>query len=166
MHGLTGLLDPATVHEGGWAALQIQREKFFALTASLAGFWPNAACTINLGGGTANTGESTAGTTTTTTTTTGTTTTGTSTTGETATSTGTPTTGAPTSGGTTDAAEDDCCLAHGAPGCADDAVEACVCDEDPFCCGLENGNWDETCVANVNTHGCGTCDAPGTGSTS
>ena len=24
----------------------------------------------------------------------------------------------------------------------------------------------ETCVANVNTHGCGTCDAPGTGSTS
>ncbi|WAS97118.1 hypothetical protein [Nannocystis punicea] len=30
--------------------MQIQREKFFALTASLAGFWPNAGCMIDLGG--------------------------------------------------------------------------------------------------------------------
>ncbi|WP_096326349.1 hypothetical protein [Nannocystis exedens] len=146
--------------------MQIQREKFFALTATLAGFWPNAGCVINLGGGTATDGSTTAtttGTTTTTTTTTTASTTDDATTGTT--STGAPTTGAPTTGGTTAGADEDCCLVHAAPGCADDAVEMCVCDEDPFCCGLEGGNWDETCVNNVNTFGCGRCEAPDTGST-
>jgi hypothetical protein len=149
--------------------MQIQREKFFALTATLAGFWPNAGCVINVGGGTASAGTTTTTSTSTsaTTSTTGTsegetagteaTTTGTSTTG-------TPTTGAPTSGSTT-GGTGDCCTVQDTPGCGDPAVEACVCDEDPFCCGLEGGSWDETCVSNVNTLGCGACDLPDTGST-
>jgi hypothetical protein len=37
--------------------MRIEREKFFVLTARLAGFWPNAGCVIRPGGGTAVPGE-------------------------------------------------------------------------------------------------------------
>jgi hypothetical protein len=39
-------------------------------------------------------------------------------------------------------------------GCADDAIEACVCAVDPVCC--ESG-WDELCVLHVEQAGCGGC---------
>jgi hypothetical protein len=147
--------------------VQIHREKFFALTATLAGFWPNAACVINLGGGTATLGTSDA-------TSTGTETTGGSTQGSTGTGTSAateasstaPTTGTPTTGGSTGSstggAEGDCCAINDTPGCSDDTIEQCVCDEDPFCCGLEGGNWDDTCVGEVTVLGCGMCDLPDT----
>jgi hypothetical protein len=38
----------------------------------------------------------------------------------------------------------DCCEAHDAPGCADAAVEACVCGADPYCCATA---WDDLCVS-------------------
>jgi hypothetical protein len=42
------------------------------------------------------------------------------------------------------------------PGCADDAVEACVCALDDLCCDVSNG-WDALCVTEVDLHGCGDC---------
>lgn len=45
-----------------------------------------------------------------------------------------------------------CCSATG--GCADHAVEACVCAADPGCC---SGEWDAVCVTLVAALGCGTC---------
>lgn len=37
----------------------------------------------------------------------------------------------------------DCCAAHGNPGCDDDQVEQCVCNEDYVCC---VDPWDDICV--------------------
>ncbi|MCB9566286.1 MAG: hypothetical protein H6710_03565 [Myxococcales bacterium] len=51
--------------------------------------------------------------------------------------------------------EDSCCLAHAAPGCADQDVEACVCALDDFCCQV---GWDDVCVEEVTTFGCGVCE--------
>lgn len=36
-----------------------------------------------------------------------------------------------------------CCKPHGVPGCADDNIEACVCNLDPICC---FGPWNSACV--------------------
>ena len=52
-----------------------------------------------------------------------------------------------------DAASHGCCET-GDAGCADAAIEACVCDVDPFCCAH---GWDQTCVDLVETEACGTC---------
>jgi len=51
-------------------------------------------------------------------------------------------------------AEHDCCTASTCSGCADAAVEACVCANDSFCCDVQ---WDSACVASVTALGCGTC---------
>jgi hypothetical protein len=37
----------------------------------------------------------------------------------------------------------DCCVIQDGPGCADDAVEACTCALDPFCCETQ---WDDVCI--------------------
>jgi hypothetical protein len=154
--------------------MHIHREKFLALTATLAGFWSNSACTIKLDGlsvsatldltttsgdtldtsttGTGGTADVTSeggsdGTQG------GTGTTGTSTTAPTTTS---PTTGA-TTGATTGGSGTDCCTPHDTPGCDDATIQQCVCSEDTFCC-VERGAWDATCVATVNQLGCGVCE--------
>lgn len=51
----------------------------------------------------------------------------------------------------------DCCTTGG-PGCSDAGIARCVCAIDPYCCDVE---WDEICVAQVASLGCGTCDAGG-----
>lgn len=50
-----------------------------------------------------------------------------------------------------------CCEAHGGLGCADDGVEACVCDIAPGCC---DEGWDEVCAGLVEFLGCGVCEPP------
>lgn len=73
-----------------------------------------------------------------------------------------PTSGAggdpdPSSGsGGTPGPQNDCCAASDAAGCVDQAVQACVCAEDTFCCDTE---WDEQCIAEVDEFGCGVCDS-------
>ncbi|MBN2194187.1 MAG: hypothetical protein JW751_15325 [Polyangiaceae bacterium] len=62
---------------------------------------------------------------------------------------GTPTGGTGGIGGT-----GDCCLVHGDPGCAEDRIAECVCDNDPFCC---EETWDDACVVGVESYGCGSC---------
>lgn len=52
-----------------------------------------------------------------------------------------------------------CCEA-GSAGCADSAVAACVCAQDPFCCST---SWDAQCVAEVAQFGCGSCSGGGGG---
>lgn len=52
-----------------------------------------------------------------------------------------------------------CCEA-GSAGCADSAISACVCAQDPYCCQTE---WDAQCVAEVAQFGCGTCGSGGGG---
>ncbi|MEM6291727.1 MAG: Ig-like domain-containing protein [Myxococcota bacterium] len=50
-----------------------------------------------------------------------------------------------------------CCEAQDSPGCNDPAIETCVCDNDPWCCGLDDegeGVWDEFCVDDVGDQGC------------
>jgi hypothetical protein len=59
----------------------------------------------------------------------------------------------------------DCCRdSRAAEGCQDpalgNAVSACVCASDPFCC---SGRWNSLCVSEVTTLGCGVCAAAGTG---
>ena len=49
----------------------------------------------------------------------------------------------------------DCCVAQASPSCVDPEISACVCAHDPYCC---EETWDEVCVANVDTHGCGACE--------
>jgi hypothetical protein len=44
-----------------------------------------------------------------------------------------------------------CCEQHGGAGCEVDDVEACVCDQDAFCCSTE---WDDMCV-DLATSECG-----------
>lgn len=52
-----------------------------------------------------------------------------------------------------------CCDgSRGAPGCDDEAITACVCAQDPFCC---EDAWDEICVVSVVIHGCGVCEGVG-----
>jgi hypothetical protein len=51
------------------------------------------------------------------------------------------------------APEHDCCHTGGLE-CIDQAVAACVCAQDPYCCTAE---WDATCVQEVDTLGCGFC---------
>jgi hypothetical protein len=60
------------------------------------------------------------------------------------------------SGGTT---SEPCCTVHAAPGCADEGVRNCVCNEDPYCC---DTGWDQQCVDNVDYLSCGNCNS-GTG---
>lgn len=55
---------------------------------------------------------------------------------------------------------DSCCEAHDTPGCNDTEIEACVCDNDPFCCGMggadmDEGVWDQFCVDDVGDQMCG-----------
>ena len=47
-----------------------------------------------------------------------------------------------------------CCAPQDTPGCGDQAIEACVCGQDPFCC---NSLWDDQCVAEVEQLGCAMC---------
>jgi hypothetical protein len=49
-----------------------------------------------------------------------------------------------------------CCEAHAGGGCEIDAVETCVCAEDPMCCQASPG-WDVFCVGEIEDFGCGTC---------
>lgn len=47
-----------------------------------------------------------------------------------------------------------CCLSGDGPGCAEEQLMSCVCDEDPFCC---DSLWDDACAAMVEELGCGDC---------
>ena len=49
---------------------------------------------------------------------------------------------------------EDCCVPHESPGCLDDAIAACVCEQDPFCCEIV---WDDVCVAEIEEMDCGEC---------
>jgi hypothetical protein len=42
----------------------------------------------------------------------------------------------------------DCLIDNGTPGCEVDACEIILCDvlEDPFCCGVDDGYWDDLCA--------------------
>ncbi|HET6583450.1 MAG TPA: hypothetical protein VFG69_08380 [Nannocystaceae bacterium] len=51
-----------------------------------------------------------------------------------------------------------CCEAHAEAGCGDAAIEACVCEDDDFCC---RTGWDDVCTVQVVVLGCGEC--PGIG---
>jgi len=55
-----------------------------------------------------------------------------------------------------------CCEAQETPGCDDAAIETCVCDNDPWCCGMggasmDMGVWDQFCVDDVADQNCGSC---------
>jgi hypothetical protein len=69
------------------------------------------------------------------------------------------TTAGDTTAGDTGSDLGNCCVAddHGA-GCENTEVQDCVCGEDPICC---DEGWDMFCVGEVNQFGCGTCDLPG-----
>ena len=54
----------------------------------------------------------------------------------------------------------DCCEPQEGPGCEDPTVQACVCEEDSFCCGY---TWDQVCVDEVAEFDCGDCDGGGCG---
>jgi hypothetical protein len=49
------------------------------------------------------------------------------------------------------------CCETGFAGCADAAVQACVCAVDSYCCAVA---WDALCVAHVESLGCGSCGPP------
>lgn len=49
------------------------------------------------------------------------------------------------------------CCEVGPPGCSDSAVAACVCAIDAYCCTTA---WDDLCIAEVDSLGCGTCGPP------
>ena len=53
-----------------------------------------------------------------------------------------------------------CCVAHDSPGCADAAVQACVCAGDAWCCDTA---WDSLCVQEVDEFDCGSCVECGDG---
>jgi hypothetical protein len=65
-----------------------------------------------------------------------------------------------TSGGGGGGGMGDCCTPNGSPGCDDPGVESCVCAADAFCCGTE---WDQLCVDQVDSLGCGSCGGGTTG---
>ncbi|HWB76261.1 MAG TPA: hypothetical protein VG755_14925 [Nannocystaceae bacterium] len=48
----------------------------------------------------------------------------------------------------------DCCEPGDGTGCGDVVVRDCVCVDDPYCC---ETTWDELCVAEVTSLGCGAC---------
>ncbi|MCA9711322.1 MAG: hypothetical protein KDK70_36120, partial [Myxococcales bacterium] len=48
----------------------------------------------------------------------------------------------------------DCCEVQMTPGCADAAVQDCVCAQDDYCCMME---WDQLCVDQVDELMCGDC---------
>ncbi len=51
-----------------------------------------------------------------------------------------------------------CCEANTTPGCSDPGIEACVCDNDPWCCGMDPqgmGVWDQLCVDDIDNENCG-----------
>ena len=50
--------------------------------------------------------------------------------------------------------ESACCEPHRDGGCDEAVVQACVCEEDDYCCDIA---WDEQCVAQVREFGCGMC---------
>lgn len=50
--------------------------------------------------------------------------------------------------------EGDCCSPNGTPGCDDDEIEACVCNEDFVCC---TQDWDQLCADTVESAMCGRC---------
>lgn len=52
----------------------------------------------------------------------------------------------------------ECCVPSTEPGCADPTVESCVCAEDSYCCATA---WDDICVGEVDSFGCGTCGGAG-----
>ena len=52
-------------------------------------------------------------------------------------------------------AGESCCEPHDTPGCADGGVQACVCEQDAFCCDVE---WDGICVNEVTSLDCGSCE--------
>lgn len=63
-----------------------------------------------------------------------------------------------TTGGTTGGNElGNCCVPDGSLGCEVEDVSACVCELDPYCCETA---WDENCAQEVNSLGCGECDFP------
>lgn len=47
------------------------------------------------------------------------------------------------------------CCEVGPAGCADDAVAACVCKTDAYCCETA---WDAICIEEVDSFGCGSCN--------
>ena len=47
-----------------------------------------------------------------------------------------------------------CCDVSMVAGCSDPAVQSCVCAEDTYCC---DSAWDDICVGEVDSLGCGTC---------
>jgi hypothetical protein len=54
----------------------------------------------------------------------------------------------------------DCCFAKGGPGCFPPEVAQCVCATDSYCCTTA---WDNICVNEVDSLGCGFCGTGGTG---
>ena len=48
----------------------------------------------------------------------------------------------------------DCCTPKEGPGCGDEAIKACVCAQDAYCCETQ---WDDVCVGEVEQFGCGKC---------
>ncbi len=161
--------------------MNISADKFLALTAMLAGFVPATGCTIidNTTGSASDTNTPSTDPNTTGTSddpTSGSTGDSAGTTGGGDTTTGDTTIDIPTTGsedttgsdstttldtttttteGTTGGVESECCVVQETPGCGDETVEMCVCAEDPFCCGEEDGIWDDVCVALVNSLECG-----------
>lgn len=55
-----------------------------------------------------------------------------------------------------------CCTPKLTPGCSNASIQSCVCATDSYCCTDE---WDDICVDEVDTEGCGTCGGSGTGGT-
>jgi hypothetical protein len=51
-----------------------------------------------------------------------------------------------------------CCSELAEAGCENDAVQTCVCDEDPFCC---TEQWDLACAVKVVAYDCGACEGIG-----
>ena len=61
------------------------------------------------------------------------------------------------SGGDTSTGDEDpgtCCMSQNGPGCSNDAIEACVCAQDAYCCETQ---WDSQCVGEVEEFNCGMC---------
>lgn len=52
-----------------------------------------------------------------------------------------------------------CCEANGGPGCTIPEIQDCVCAQDSLCC---DELWDDICVGEVVSLGCGACDLPPT----
>ncbi len=56
-----------------------------------------------------------------------------------------------------------CCTpTPGTPGCGITTISACVCAKDAYCCNTE---WDQVCVNEVDSFGCGSCVGGGSGGT-